>query len=217
MVYAVGLLLLLIVACSLLLMRIERFDNPVPKSKPSSGGTEAFTSRTSAAGSPPTNTVPTGAASTSSSPASATITNPAGTPLTSQDGTTDTPKATVTAADIPKATTSVPSPSDGSTSRPSDLSTNLANILGLTSLQQGDSFNATTAPQSFPSQDGSRIISGLQDMVTTQQQQISDLKKQNTYLSDASNVCPPPPPKKRCPDMSQYIRKDSIPCYNCSL
>jgi hypothetical protein len=36
MYYAVGLLLLLIVACSLMLMRIERFENPVPKDKASS-------------------------------------------------------------------------------------------------------------------------------------------------------------------------------------
>jgi hypothetical protein len=29
--------------------------------------------------------------------------------------------------------------------------------------------------------------------------------------------CPPIPPPKQCPDMSQYIRKDSIPCWSCKL
>lgn len=215
MYYAVGLLLLLIVACSLMLMRIERFEDPVPKGKASSTniGTEAFVVSPSAAGSPPVNTVPTGATTTSSGPAAATITNPAATPLTSQDGTTPT-TPTVTTPDIPKATTPslVPSPSDGSTSKPSNLDTSLANILQ--SLQQGTSFNATIAPK--PSLE-TQTLTSIQDLVTKQNKQIVDLQKQNKDLSDRVIVCPSPPPKKRCPDISQYIRKDSIPCYNCSL
>jgi len=34
----------------------------------------------------------------------------------------------------------------------------------------------------------------------------------------AEPSCPPPCPKcKTCPDMTQYIRKDEIPCWNCTL
>lgn len=29
--------------------------------------------------------------------------------------------------------------------------------------------------------------------------------------------CPPPPPPPACPDMRNYIRKDSIPCWGCKL
>jgi len=30
-------------------------------------------------------------------------------------------------------------------------------------------------------------------------------------------TCPECPKQKECPDMSQYIRYDEIPCWNCSL
>ena len=30
-------------------------------------------------------------------------------------------------------------------------------------------------------------------------------------------TCPVCPKQKECPDMSQYIRLDEIPCWNCSL
>jgi len=46
-------------------------------------------------------------------------------------------------------------------------------------------------------------------------------KKQMDTLARDHEVVPehpyPCPKQKECPDMSQYIRLDEIPCWNCSL
>jgi len=45
---------------------------------------------------------------------------------------------------------------------------------------------------------------------------IRDFQK-NSRNEMISNRCTDPLPSGNCPDMSNYIKKDSIPCYNCSL
>jgi len=181
-------LLLLIGVCTVLLLRIERFDNPVT-------GSDA------------------------TAPSAATAPSDTG---VAPSGSTGTP---------------VPTPSDGTASQPSDLLAILTSLgIGGTSLQQGNSFQGGL--QTGPSQGGQEkketqgsdsVIPSNSTNPTSQsspadaqvaqlQQQVSDLQEQNKQQQTDINMYQERQRKqKRCPDISQYIRKDSIPCYNCTL
>ena len=172
-------LLLLIGVCTVLLLRIERFDNPV-----------------------------TGSDATAPSAATA----PSNTGV-APSGSTGTP---------------VPTPSDGTASQPSDLLAILTSLgIGGTSLQQGNSFQG--GQEKKETQDSDSVIPSNSTNPTSQsspadaqvaqlQQQVSDLQEQNKQQQTDINMYQERQRKqKRCPDISQYIRKDSIPCYNCTL
>jgi len=45
--------------------------------------------------------------------------------------------------------------------------------------------------------------------------QVDTLAREQDLVKAAA--CPKCPKQKECPDMSQYIRLDEIPCWNCSL
>ncbi len=55
------------------------------------------------------------------------------------------------------------------------------------------------------------------DTINYTQPQIQYVKVPVEKKCPPQRKCPPIPPPKQCPDMSQYIRKDSIPCWSCKL
>jgi hypothetical protein len=126
------------------------------------------------------------------------------TPLT--DTTALVPTLITPSAYVPPAT--VPSNSDGAKSLPADL-TNIFAALGIGggALQQGNSFRER---ESRKSTDEDREVAKLKD-------QVLDLQEENEKQQQKLEKYQALAEKKRCPDISQYIRKDSIPCYNCTL
>jgi hypothetical protein len=55
------------------------------------------------------------------------------------------------------------------------------------------------------------------DSMNYTQPQIQYIKVPVEKKCPPQRKCPSIPPPKQCPDMSQYIRKDSIPCWSCKL
>lgn len=55
------------------------------------------------------------------------------------------------------------------------------------------------------------------DTINYTQPQIQYIKVPVEKKCPPQRKCPSIPPPTQCPDMSQYIRKDSIPCWSCKL
>ena len=51
------------------------------------------------------------------------------------------------------------------------------------------------------------------EMNSTAPMQVDSLKREKEVVS-AAHKCPK---CKKCPDMSQYVRLDEVPCWNCTL
>ena len=193
---SLAVLLLLIAVCAAMLYRVERFDTFVGDSN----GADS--------------SVPTPVGADSSVPKPVGVDSSVPTPV-GVDSSVPTPVgvdssvvSTGASATAAAAAAAVPTASEGSSSLPSDIKTLLSDI-GLTapSLQQGNSFTATT-PQTTVDTSSSNQIAELK-------QQVAELQTQNRRYE--MNMYKERQNRKRCPDISQYIRKDSIPCYNCSL
>ena len=182
-------LLLLIGVCSVMLLRIERFDNPVLTEAEFSKALDKF--------------------------------DPA------RKGALETlvktyklekSQATVDLLTNVAAVATSPSPSDGTSSKPGDL-LGLLSALGIAggSLQQGTSFNAST--NSTTKAATTTPAAANTEQVTALQKKVDELSKKTQEQQNDMNVYKEryEQSRKRCPDISQYIRKDSIPCYNCTL
>ena len=104
----------------------------------------------------------------------------------------------------------IPDASDGHSSAPSDLTKMISDMgLAVPSLQQGNSFTATKASPNEVDQ----LKQQVADLESQNKKQVAEAQKHQYEM----NMYKERQEKKRCPDISQYIRKDSIPCYNCSL
>jgi len=182
-------LLLLIGVCSVMLLRIERFDNPVLTDAEFSKALEKFDPARKGAFETLVKTYK----------------------LEKSQSTVDL------LTNVAKVTAS-PSPSDGTSSKPGDL-LGVLSALGIAggSLQQGNSFNAST--QSTTKDAPATPAAANTEQVEALQKKVNELEKktqeqQNDIIVYRERM---EQNRKRCPDISQYIRKDSIPCYNCTL
>ena len=194
MYYAVVCLVLLILVCVGLLMQAS--PQLPPRERFADGGTGTNTTGS------PSNATPSGADGTSSTPAA---TGPSTADVTAATATTIPKEAnpSATVADVAKAVAdaeaanakaaAIPDSSSGSKSSPSGLD---GDTDSKTSLCQGTAFTNTVAP--------------YVNKIGLYKEAMALLKLENIKLQQQQ-------PVQRCPDMSNYIRKDSIPCYNCSM
>jgi len=182
-------LLLLIGVCSVMLLRIERFDNPVLTEAEFSKALDKFDPARKGA-------------------------------LETLVKTYKLEKSQATVdllTNVAKVVAS-PSPSDGTSSKPGDL-LGLLSAFGIAggSLQQGTSFNTST--NSTTKAATTTPAAANTEQVTALQKKVDALSKKTKEQQNDINVYKEryEQSRKRCPDISQYIRKDSIPCYNCTL
>lgn len=182
-------LLLLIGVCSIMLLRIERFDNPVLTDAEFSKALGKFDSARKGAFETLVKTYN----------------------LEKSQSTVD---LLTKVADVVTS----PSPSEGTSSTPGDL-LGMLSLLGIAggSLQQGSSFNAST--NSSAKAAAATPAAANTEQVTALQKKVDELVKKTETQQKDINVYKEryEQSRKRCPDISQYIRKDSIPCYNCTL
>jgi len=199
-------LLLLIGVCTVLLLRIERFDNPVTGSDATAPSAATAPSDTGVAPSGSTGTpVPTPSDGTASQPsdllAILTSLGIGGTSL--QQGNSF--QGGLQTGPSQGGLQTGPS-QGGLQTGPSQGGQEKKETQGSDSVIPSNSTNPTS--QSSPAD----------AQVAQLQQQVSDLQEQNKQQQTDINMYQERQRKqKRCPDISQYIRKDSIPCYNCTL
>jgi hypothetical protein len=93
------------------------------------------------------------------------------------------------------------------------------------SIQQGAAFQQTlplppmVKPNHVPAK--TDVVPRLDDAEEEVETEPKPIRKQKprTVIKyvEVPAKCPPPPPQPKCPDMRDYIRKDSIPCWACKL
>jgi hypothetical protein len=208
-------LLLLIGVCTVLLLRIERFDNPVTGSDATAPSAATAPSDTGVAPSGSTGTpVPTPSDGTASQPsdllAILTSLGIGGTSLQQgnsfQGGLQTDPSQGGLQTDPSQGGLQTDPSQGGLQTDPSQGGQEEKETQGSDSVIPSNSTNPTS--QSSPAD----------AQVAQLQQQVSDLQEQNKQQQSDINMYQERQRKqKRCPDISQYIRKDSIPCYNCTL
>jgi len=194
MTYAAGCLLLLLVALSVgLLFRFERFENPpiatMPVKTIETNTIPTVPATTLPNTASPSTAPPVAAGTASSTPAEATASVPReGAP--SVNASLLSALFANNAISAPTAPVAVPDASNGSQSLPQALGPP-----GRTDAGGPDACNAKIAEATQPFQDT-----------------IDALQRKNAQLESKAKE-----PVQRCPDMKEYVRRDSIPCYNCTL
>lgn len=190
--YAVGCLLLLLVVLSVATMwRIERFVDS-PATTTAATAATATTEATTAAADP-----------TAATAAAATTTNP-----------TDSP------------TKSTPVAANGQQSTPADAGANPSNQAAITKLlaslitappTTASVPDASSGTKSTPSDADALTYTQCDTKITSSTKPYRDALVSLKRKYEALEHKVQSEPTQRCPNMRDYVRKDSIPCYNCTL
>jgi len=103
-------------------------------------------------------------------------------------------------------------PPVGSTVAKSQPATPNPEVVKSSALEQGAAFDAKKAKSTIPDEEKKRTEKSV---VSTPAE-----RKERNVTQHRCPVCAPPivcPPAPICPNMRDYIKKDSIPCWGCKL